>query len=221
MSRAKAPAPSSDVEGTAAGTMREQQKQATRARILSSATSCLMDLGVARTTTLEVQRRAEVSRGALLHHFPTHAALMCAVIEAIVARNEQEVARRLKRKSAHDDPVDKAIYSLIDAMKEASFLAEIELWVVARTDSELRAALIAAERKALGDRTRVLDEVFAPLKHFAAYQLVVDTSIEFARGLAIAGILRSNPQSTEQLTRQWIWAVKQLLPLQPPSLNSP
>ncbi|RGE47110.1 TetR/AcrR family transcriptional regulator [Comamonas testosteroni] len=201
--------------------MREQQKQATRARILRSAMSCLMDLGVARTTTLEVQRRAEVSRGALLHHFPTHADLMSAVIEAIVVRNEQEVARRLQRKSAHSDPVDRAIHTLVDALKEASFLAELELWVVARTDSELRTALIAAERKALGDRVRVLDQVFAPLKHFAAYQLVVDTSTEFARGLAVAGILRSNPQSAEALTRQWIWAVKQLLPLQPPSLHSP
>lgn len=194
---------------------REQQKQATRTRILSAAMGCLIDLGVARTTTLEVQRRAEVSRGALLHHFPTHADLMCAVIETIVVRNEQAVSRRLRRKSGSSDPVARAIHILTDSMKEPSFLAEIELWVVARTDSELRAALVAAERKALRDRKRVLDEIFAPLRDAPAYDLVVNTSLEFVRGLAISGILRSNPESTAALVQQWIWAIKQLLVLDP------
>ena len=196
---------------------REQQKQATRTRILSAAMGCLIDLGVARTTTLEVQRRAEVSRGALLHHFPTHTDLMYALIETIVVRNEQAVSKRLRRKSAAADPVERAIHILVDSMKEPSFLAEIELWVVARTDSELRAALVAAERRALRDRKRVLDEIFAPLRDAPAYELVVNTSLEFVRGLAISGILRSNPQSTAALVQQWIWATRQLLPLDPPS----
>lgn len=194
---------------------REQQKQATRARILSAAMGCLIDLGFARTTTLEVQRRAEVSRGALLHHFPTHTDLMCALIETIVERNEQAVSKRLRRKSSGTDPVERAIHILTDSMKEPSFLAEIELWVVARTDSELRAALVAAERKALRDRKRVLDDIFAPLQTAPAYELVVNTSLEFVRGLAVAGILRSNPESTTVLVQQWIWAVKQLLALNP------
>ena len=41
---------------------------------------CLIAHGVAGTTTLAVQRRAGVSRGALLHHFPTHAALLAATL---------------------------------------------------------------------------------------------------------------------------------------------
>lgn len=194
---------------------REQQKLATRVRILSAAMGCLIDLGVARTTTLEVQRRAEVSRGALLHHFPTHADLMEALIETIVVRNEQAVSKRLRRKSGAADPVERAIHILVDSMKEPSFLAEIELWVVARTDSELRATLVEAERRALRDRKRVLDDIFAPLRDAPAYELVVNTSLEFVRGLAVSGILRSNPQSTATLVQQWIWATRQLLPLDP------
>lgn len=195
--------------------VREQQKAATRARIMSAAVGCLIDLGVARTTTLEVQRRAEISRGALLHHFPTHTDLMCAAIETIVARNEQAVAMRLKRKSPSADPVERVIHVLVDSLKEPTFLAEIELWVVSRTDSELRMALVAAERKALRDRKRVLDEIFAPLRAAPAYDVVVNLSLEFVRGLAISGILRSNPESTAVLVQQWIWAVQQLLHLDP------
>lgn len=207
---------SSNLKAAESSTLREQQKQATRARILSSAVTCVMDLGVARTTTLEVQRRAAVSRGALLHHFPTHADLLCAVVDAIVVRNEDAVRKHLRRKAKRGDPVEDAIHTLVDSMREPSFLAELELWVVARTDTELREALVAAERKALRDRMRVLDEIFAPLSAFPAYELVVSTSTEFVRGLAVSGILRSNPQSVKALTQQWIWAVRQLLPLKPP-----
>ena len=207
---------SSNLKAAESSTLREQQKQATRARILNSAVTCLMDLGVARTTTLEVQRRAAVSRGALLHHFPTHAELLCAVVDAIVVRNEEAVLKHLRRKARRSDPVEHAIHTLVDSMREPSFLAELELWVVARTDTELREALVAAERKALRDRMRVLDEIFAPLSAFPAYELVVSTSAEFVRGLAVSGILRSNPQSVKALTQQWIWAVRQLLPLKPP-----
>ncbi|WKL16051.1 TetR/AcrR family transcriptional regulator [Comamonas testosteroni] len=206
-----------NLKAAESSTLREQQKQATRARILNSAMTCLMDLGVARTTTLEVQRRAAVSRGALLHHFPTHAELLCAVVDAIVVRNEEAVLKHLRRKARRSDPVEHAIHTLVDSMREPSFLAELELWVVARTDTELREALVAAERKALRDRMRVLDEIFAPLSAFPAYELVVSTSAEFVRGLAVSGILRSNPQSVKALTQQWIWAVRQLLPLKPPS----
>lgn len=94
-------------------------------------------------------------------------------------------------------------------------MAGIGLWVVARTDSELRAALVAAERKALRDRKRVLDDIFAPMRDVPAYGLVVNTSLEFVRGLAVSGILRSDPESTAALVQQWIWAIKQLLVLAP------
>ena len=206
----------SNLKAADSSSVREQQKQATRARILSSAVTCVMDLGVARTTTLEVQRRAAVSRGALLHHFPTHADLLCAVVDAIVVRNEDAVRKHLRRKAKRGDPVGDAIHTLVDSMREPSFLAELELWVVARTDTELREALVAAERKALRDRQRVLDEIFAPLKAFPACELAISISAEFARGLAVSGILRSNPRSLMALTQQWIWAVRQLLPLTPP-----
>ncbi|MGC9544677.1 helix-turn-helix domain-containing protein, partial [Streptomyces sp. UG1] len=52
-------------------TRRDEQRVATRAQIVDAAVESLIEVGVAATTTLEVQRRAGVSRGALLHHFPT------------------------------------------------------------------------------------------------------------------------------------------------------
>lgn len=67
--------------------------ETTRTRILNAAVECLIATGVAGTTTLAVQHRAEVSRGALLHHFPTHASLLAASVAELVRRNERAVSQ--------------------------------------------------------------------------------------------------------------------------------
>lgn len=194
---------------------RELQKQATRSRILSSAVSSLIDLGVARTTTLEVQRRAEVSRGALLYHFPTHADLISAVIAEIVVRNEQKIAKIHARKNRSTDPIEAAIDTFSYTISEASFVAELELWVVSRTNNELHEALIAAEKNAFENRVRVIDLIFEPLRDYPAHDVMVEMTIEFMRGLAVSGILRRNPKSTAALLKKWTWVLRQLIGLEP------
>jgi AcrR family transcriptional regulator len=56
---------------------------ATRERILNATVDCLHALGYHQTTTVVVTERAGVSRGAMLHHFPSKADLMMAAMEHI------------------------------------------------------------------------------------------------------------------------------------------
>jgi len=62
----------------------------TRARLLDAAIDVLVDLGYARASTQEIARRAGVSRGAQLHHFPTREALVVAAVEHLVERRLAE-----------------------------------------------------------------------------------------------------------------------------------
>ena len=57
---------------------------ATRAKLLKATIDCLYELGYHQTSTVVVTERAKVSRGAMLHHFPTKADLMMAASEHIV-----------------------------------------------------------------------------------------------------------------------------------------
>jgi AcrR family transcriptional regulator len=57
-----------------------QRRDEMRRVLLDAAVDSLVEHGFAGTTTLEVQRRAGVSRGALLHHFPSKAELLVATI---------------------------------------------------------------------------------------------------------------------------------------------
>ena len=113
---------------------------AMRQRLLDAAVECLIELGTAGTTTLAVQRRAGASRGALLHHFPTHADLLAASVAELVKRNEQAVVTSRIGASRPHDPLRAAVDALAFAGRQPSYLAELELWAVARTDRPLRQA---------------------------------------------------------------------------------
>ena len=58
---------------------------ATRARLLKATVEALAECGYKGTSTQEVCRRAEVSRGTLLHHFPTRIALLVGSLDAILS----------------------------------------------------------------------------------------------------------------------------------------
>ncbi|UDM53886.1 TetR/AcrR family transcriptional regulator [Cupriavidus sp. MP-37] len=186
-----------------------------RERILEAAVTIVIEQGTARATTLEVQRRAGVSRGALLHHFPTHASLLSATVEGLVKRNEEAVLASLAKLEGTKDVVERAIRVLAIASVQPSYLAELELWAVSRTDPELRATLAEAERRARKDSERVMKTLFGASDSSPMQASVMAMTTEYLRGLALSGVLRGSPVRRQQLIGHWIQATKLLLETKP------
>src|SRR5947209_11961149 len=69
----------------------QQRRDEPRGALLDAAVESLIEVGFARTTTLEVQRRANVSRGALLHHFPSKAGLLVAAVDHLAGMRAHEL----------------------------------------------------------------------------------------------------------------------------------
>ena len=193
---------------TAGGTV---EPPGTRERILNAAVASLIELGTARTTTLEVQRRAEVSRGALLHHFPTHAAMLAATVEELVRRNEAAVVEGVSRLTDSEDGIARAVSVLAMTTAQPAYMAELELWAVSRTDPELLACLRQAERRARKESERVVGALFSTAADKPAQSVVMAMTMEFLRGLALSSALRSSPARRQQLIAQWARAAKILL----------
>lgn len=185
--------------------------ETTRSRILDAAVECLIERGVAGTTTLAVQHRADVSRGALLHHFPNHASLLAASVAELVRRNERAVSQSRATNDASLDTLDSAVGALAFAARQPAYLAELELWAVARTDTALRQALIAAERGARRDLERVYFQLFGKWAESKAYDEVVALTLHFIRGLAISENIRSSARQRERLVATWVDAMRALL----------
>ena len=84
----------------------------TQAKLLDAAIDCLVELGFAKTSTQEIARRAGVSRGAQLHHFPTKESLVTAAVGHLVEKRLAEILE------ADPDP-DRGVEVLSEAFSEA------------------------------------------------------------------------------------------------------
>lgn len=134
-----------------------------RQRLIDAAVACLRRVGYAATTTQLVMEEAAVSRGAMLHHFPTKVDLMIAVGEAAALHQNRVVRRRL---SAIPEGMDRYLaltQATWEAMCEPPALALIEIMIASRSDPALGArfpaiaeALEAEQRQGVWDLVREL-----------------------------------------------------------------
>ena len=154
-----------------------ERRASTRGRLLDATLACLGDLGYAHTTTPEIARRAGLSRGAQLHHFPTKAELVTAAVEHLFERRYQEFRAAFAEVPAGADRYAAAIDILWSMVSGPTFHAWLELAVASRTDPELRRAiegltgklrdLIAETFRELFGNTHADHPFFAVAPHFA------------------------------------------------------
>lgn len=130
-----------------------ERRRTTRGRILQTAFDCLYELGYARTTMAEVCRRAGVSRGTVLHHFPTTADLVTAAADYVLERRLAQFREAFTDSGA--DRAGSAVDLLWSMVRGPTFYAWLELLVAARTDAALRGRLrdIASRFSAAVDAT--------------------------------------------------------------------
>jgi AcrR family transcriptional regulator len=125
----------------------QSRSVATRAALLDAALESLVEVGYAATTTIETARRAGVSRGAQLHHFPTKAQLLSAAVRHLLERREVEFRAALATVDPAADRLDAAVDLLWSMFEGPAFVAWVELWIAARTDADLAAAVVAMDEE--------------------------------------------------------------------------
>ena len=81
---------------------RAEQSEATRMALVSAARALFAERGYAGVGTEEIVRRADVTRGALYHHFEDKKDLFRAVHEAVEAELAQTIAGQLAEGGATD-----------------------------------------------------------------------------------------------------------------------
>jgi len=135
---------------TGARGRRAERTATSRARILDAAVACLVESGYAGDTTLRIQARAGVSRGRLLHHFPSRDELLVAASRHLATERLRVAAARasgLARGLTGGERLDRAVELMWETFSEPHFWAAVELWTAARTNPELQRALLPEERE--------------------------------------------------------------------------
>jgi AcrR family transcriptional regulator len=185
----------------------QQRRDETRRALLDAAVESLIEVGFARTTTLEVQRRAEVSRGALLHHFPSKAELLVAAVDHLAemrARELKALALALPPERNQHARTDAVLGLLWQCFSGTMFQVAMELRTAARTDPELRPVLATAER-ALRDRIVAQSRTLfgKEVAEHPGLERALDLTLQLMIGAAMTAVLHGDESRIDVLIDDW------------------
>lgn len=174
---------------TAQPTRRTQAQRSaeTQGLLLDAALDCLVELGYGDTTTTVVAKRAGVSRGAQLHHFPTRASLVAAAIAHLFAELTAEYQRAFTAVGDAKDRLPAALDLLWSMFTHPRYPAVTELHTAARTDSELAAALLPIAENHRANVHRLAAEYFpAAARNRARFDATLAMLLNAMHGMVVS-----------------------------------
>jgi AcrR family transcriptional regulator len=183
----------------------QERSRLTQQRLLTATIECLVEFGWSGTSTTVIAERAGVSRGAQLHHYPTRAALVLAAVEHLCERRAVEM--RAEAAALDGAPVDQRLDRVIDILATAFtgplFVAALEVWVAARTDPDLRAALIPMEARLGREIHRLTIELLEADETRPGVREAVQVTLDLMRGLGVANMLTDDSGRRAALLVAW------------------
>ncbi|MFF4343347.1 TetR/AcrR family transcriptional regulator [Kitasatospora sp. NPDC001540] len=165
----------------------QQRALETRELLLGAAVDVLCDHGYAGFSTLAVGEAAGVSRGRLVHHFPTKNALIEAVTDHLV-RSYAELAPAQARELAAAPQPDRAAQGLgtiWQLMNTRDYQAFLELLIGTRHDPELRPVVRGLERRLESELMAAVRFVSGPAADSPEFGASLLTALQAMRGLLL------------------------------------
>ena len=187
------------------------RSRAMRARLLEATVDLLVERGFAGTSTTLVSERAGVSRGAQLHHFPTKNDLVVAAVEHLTERRGAELSAAFAELSAQPvasaagrrTRLRKVLEMLGEHFASPVFAAALELWVAARTDEALLAAVAPLEQRVGREAHRMTVSALGADESTPGVRELVQATLDLVRGLGLASTISDDSTRRRRILREW------------------
>ena len=186
-------------------TWQKTKSEQTRTSILDAAVDCFYELGYANTTTENIAQTAGVSRGAMLHHFPTRFVLIKAAVEHLNRkrlesfREEESVVQR----GAEHTRIEEGIDTYWKQLNTPAFVVFHELKVAARTDAELAKVLSPALKEFTQAWYQSVRAVFPDLVLSEAFERANYLTQYLLEGIAMARMIDGS-KVPEKMMISWL-----------------
>jgi AcrR family transcriptional regulator len=190
----------------------EERTRAMRQRLLEATLQCLVERGWSGTSTTLVSERAGVSRGAQLHHFPTKNALVIAAVEHIATVRRDELGEAAAALPRGERRTREVLELLGEHFTADVFAAALELWVAARTDPQLLAALEPLERQTGRETHRLTVEMLDVDESRPGARELVQATLDLIRGLGLANTISDDRGRRKQILDRWAEVLDDELP---------
>jgi AcrR family transcriptional regulator len=185
-------------------TAQQERSRVTQRRLLEATLDCLYEFGWSGATTTVIAERAGVSRGAQLHHYPTRAALVLAAVQHLAERRAEEIRTEAAALTGdRQERLDRVIELLASAFTGPLYVAALEVWVAARTDAELRDALVPLEARVGREMHRLTVEVLGADESRPGVREAVQATLDLLRGLGVANLLTDDTPRRTLLLAAW------------------
>ncbi|MGZ5417279.1 MAG: TetR/AcrR family transcriptional regulator [Nocardioides sp.] len=181
----------------------EERSRAMRQRLLDATVECLVERGWSGTSTTLVSQRAGVSRGAQLHHFPTKNDLVIAAVEHLSEARGQELADAAAALPDGNRRTRAVLEMLADHFTGPVFTAALELWVAARTDPGLAAAVGPLEQRIGREVHRHTVELLGVDETQPGARELVQATLDLTRGLGLANTITDDAARRRKILDHW------------------
>ncbi|HSX67906.1 TetR/AcrR family transcriptional regulator [Nocardioides sp.] len=192
---------------TTARVPQEERTRAMRARLLEATIQCLIDAGFAGTSTTLVSKMAGVSRGAQLHHFPTKNDLVVAAVRHLYDQRAAEFEAAQRDLPVGDGRTRAVLGALAEYVTSPFFTAALELWVAARSDEQLLAAVAPLEIETGRGLHRIAVELLGVDESRPGVRVLVQATLDLLRGLGLANTLGDDSARRARILDQWAQAL--------------
>jgi len=190
----------------------EERTRAMRQRLLEATLQCLVEHGWSGTSTTLVSERAGVSRGAQLHHFPTKNALVIAAVEHIATVRRDELAEAAAALPRDKRRTREVLELLGEHFTADVFAAALELWVAARVDPQLLAAVEPLERQTGRETHRLTVEMLDVDESKPGARELVQATLDLIRGLGLANTISDDQARRKRILDRWADVLDDELP---------
>jgi len=180
-----------------------QKSAMMRDTILDAALDCFITIGYASTTTAKIAEKAKVSRGAMLHHFPSKTELIQAAVEYLHDQLLQSYFSNIEKISGNL-PVDErnrmGLQGYWQYLTSDLYVAYHELCVAGRTDPELQHILedsIERFDKNISDSNAKLFPEWVDRGEL--YDLAMDITKFLMEGMAVSQIVSQKEKRVNRM----------------------
>lgn len=188
----------------------EARSSESRHRLCESTSILLSEVGYERLTTALIAQHAQVSKGALAHHFPSKDDLLVATFRFMLNRWQirREEFLKLHGQSANLHELMKYLWR--DIYGRSDYVASLEIMLAARHYPELRTRLQAELSTWTGQRDKMLMEALPIDVNSKNLPTFLHLNFCFFRGLAMFRILEDE-KHIEKILEMWTSMTQQFL----------
>ncbi|MCX6396230.1 MAG: TetR/AcrR family transcriptional regulator [Propionibacteriales bacterium] len=190
----------------------EERTRAMRLRLLEATVGCLAEHGWAGTSTTLISQRAGVSRGAQLHHFPTKNDLVVAAVEHLALVRRDELAQAAATLPTGRRRTRAVLEMLGEHFTSDVFVAALELWVAARADQALLAALGPFEQTTGRETHKLTVAMLDADESQAGARELVQATLDLIRGLGLANTISNDRARRSRILDRWAVVLEEELP---------